>query len=106
MIETAAFSSILGVLFRPGGARQFFGRSDQFLMSRSHLATCGGKAAVSLRDRLGAEPTAEGMLRTIEAELLRRLGSDKVALHPAVNFALDSLRRSPHVAQVQEITRV
>jgi len=76
MIETAAFSSILGVLFRPGGARQFFGRSDQFLMSRSHLATCGGKAAVNLRDRLGAEPTAEGMLRTIEAELLRRLGYD------------------------------
>jgi len=30
VIETAALSSILGVLFRPGGARQFFGPADRF----------------------------------------------------------------------------
>src|ERR1051326_6703036 len=38
VIETAALSSILGVVFRPGGARQFFGPSDRFFNEQIALA--------------------------------------------------------------------
>ena len=105
VIETAALSSILGVLFRPGGARQFFGPSDRFFNEQIALGDVWGAAAVNLRDRLGAESTPEGKMREIEAELLRRLRADAVPIHPAVDFALDALWRASHVAKVQEITR-
>src|SRR5689334_13436119 len=105
VLDTAALSSILGVLFRPGGARQFFGPSDRFFNEQIALGDVWGHASVSLRDRLGAEATPEGKLRAMESELLRRLRSDVPALHPAVDFALEALRRAPHVARVEEITR-
>ena len=105
VIETAGLSSMLGVLFRPGGARHFFGPSDRFFNEQIALADVWGNAAVNVRDRLGAEASPEGKLRAMEAELLRRLRTDSMALHPAVAFALEVLRRTPHVARVQEITR-
>src|ERR1051325_3821663 len=101
VIETAGLSSILGVLFRPGGARHFFGPSDRFFNEQIALADVWGNAADNVRDRLGAEASPEGKLRAMEAELLRRLRCDVAALHPAVDFAL----KAPHVARVQEITR-
>jgi AraC-like DNA-binding protein len=104
VIETAALSSILGVVFRPGGARRFFGApADRFFNQEIGLDDVWHGVA-GLRERLQAEATADGKLRVLEGELAGRM-SAVADPHPAVRYALAEFRRAPHVARVQEITR-
>src|SRR4051794_11284634 len=105
VIETAALRSILGVVFRPGGARAFFGApSDAFANREVPLDCVWGADAARLVDRLRQAPTPSARFDLVEAALLERT-PDVPAPHPAVTHALTAIERSHHTATIEAVSR-
>jgi AraC-like DNA-binding protein len=103
--ETRRVGTVVGVLFRPGGARAFFTGTAERLYNRSvPLQQLWGSDADDLCDRLRdrAEPSARLLL--VEQALDSRL-QDDATLHPAVACGLAEFRRVPHVNSVLEVTK-
>jgi hypothetical protein len=95
ILETASLQSVIGVVFRPGGARPFFGPpADEFSNRVVSLDQVWTSTSGQLRDRLleAIGPTAR--LRILEADLKRRLGQ-VTELHSAVRYALGEFGRNP-----------
>ena len=98
VIETAALRAILGVVFRPGGARAFFaGPSDAFANRQVPLDCVWGADADRLVDRLSESPSPSGRFDLVEAALLARI-PHVASPHPAVTHALAAIERSHHAA--------
>ncbi len=104
VIETAGLQCMIGVLFRPGGARPFFDLpADAFYNLDVPLDLIWGTAARSLRDRLREAGTPYARFRVLEAALLRAFRP--VRLHGAVGYALGEFQRAPHIRSVLGVTR-
>ncbi len=104
VIETAALRAILGVVFRPGGARAFFNApSDEFANREVPLECVWGADAARLVDRLRAAPSPSAKFDLLEAALLARI--PVVAPHPAVTHALAAIERSHHAATIEAVSR-
>ena len=103
-VDTTPIHSVMGVVFRPGGARPFFDApSDEFynqVLTLDHLWGCG---AQGLRDRLLETTSVTRKFRLLESELLRRMQS-VFHLHPAVVYGLSEFQCAPHVGSVREVT--
>jgi AraC-like DNA-binding protein len=105
ILETARLQSVIGVVFRPGGARPFFGPSaDKFSNRVVSLDQVWSSASGQLRDRLleATGPTAR--LLILEADLKRRL-AQVTELHSAVRCALGEFGRNPYAAGILEVAR-
>jgi AraC-like DNA-binding protein len=103
VIETALLRAILGVTFRPGGARAFFDPpSDEFFNRDVPLECVWGSGAAALVSRLQDAPTAAAKFDRLEAALLAR-ASGRAAMHPAVRHAIDAFTRSRHAGSVRDV---
>jgi AraC-like DNA-binding protein len=104
-ISPAAIHSVMGVIFRPGGARAFFDvPADEFSGHVVTLDLVWGCAVHGLRDRLWEAPTVAEKFRLLECELQRRV-QPRVGLHPAVRYGLTEFHRGPHLRGVLEVTK-
>jgi AraC-like DNA-binding protein len=63
-----------------------------------------GAEARRLRERLLDAPAAADKFRVLEKALLERR-ADRLALHPAVRFALERIEQAPHIHSVLAISK-
>lgn len=109
VIETAAIQSVMGVIFRPGGARGFFAvPADDFYNQVVPLDAVWGPQATQLRDRLREVVTVGGKFQVLETALfqaMQRDAGERLALHPSVQYALREFRHVPHIRTVIDVSR-
>jgi AraC-like DNA-binding protein len=105
ILETASIRSVIGVVFRPGGALPFFDQpADEFYGRTVPLDQVWSSASGRLRDRLLEAGNPAARLSILEADLERRLGQP-AELHGAVRYALQEFGRYPHTAGILEVAR-
>jgi hypothetical protein len=105
ILETASIQSVIGVVFRPGGAQSFFGPAAYEFYDRAvQLDQLWNSASGNLHEQLVEAPGPGARLRVLEAELQRRLG-EPTELHSAVRYALGEFGRDPVVSGVLEVAR-
>jgi AraC-like DNA-binding protein len=108
-IDTAAIQSVMGIVFRPGGARGFFDvPAGDFYDRVVPLDLVWGSRVTQLRDRLREAVTPAEKFRALEAALLQvmqRSAEDRLPMHPSVQYALGEFRRVPHIRSVIEVTK-
>jgi len=105
ILETASVQSVIGVVFRPGGARVFFDPpADEFCNRTVPLDQVWSSASGTLRDHLLEATGPAARLGVLEADLQRRLGQVK-ELHSAVRHALGEFGRNPDTAGILEVAR-
>jgi AraC-like DNA-binding protein len=109
VIDTAAIRTVMGAVFRPGGARGFFDVSaDCFYNQVVPLDLVWGSWVTPLRDRLREAVTVREKFRMLEAALLQVIQDvreQRLALHPSVQYALGKFRSAPHIRSVTSVTR-
>jgi AraC-like DNA-binding protein len=109
IVDTATIPPILGIVFRPGGARGLFDApADDFLNRIVALEHVWGSHSSELRNRLLEAGCPERQFCILESGLLsamRRAGEARLELHPAVAYALEALRRAPQVQSVIALAR-
>jgi len=109
VIEPAAIQSVMGVVFRPGGARGFFEvPANDFFNRAVPLDEVWGSQWTQLRDRLQEAATVSSKFRALETALLlamQRMVRARLAVHPSVQYALREFRRVPHVRTVIDVSR-
>ena len=104
VLNTAALRAILGVVFRPGGARTFFeAPSDEFYDRHVPLDCVWGSGAPALVARLQEAPTPAAKFDVLEAALLARM-SRRTPSHPAVRYALSAFERSRHAESIRDVS--
>ena len=108
-IETAAIQSVMGVIFRPGGARGFFEvPANDFYNRVVPVDAVWGSQAGQLRDRLREAATVAGKFQVFETALLQvmqRGAEERLALHPSVQYALREFRHAPDIRTVTDVSR-
>ncbi len=105
ILETARIQSVIGVVFRPGGAQAFFDpAADDFFDRAVPLDELWNSASGNVRDRLLEAPGPAARLLVLETELHRRLGEPR-ELHSAVRYALGEFGRNPLVTGILEVAR-
>jgi len=106
VIEPTAIQMLMGVVFRPGGARGFFDEpAGDFYNQVVPFDLTWGPSVLRLRDRLRDAPVRQ-KFDTLEAALLavvERSGDKRRVLHQAVRYALHEFRRSPHIRTVGDV---
>jgi AraC-like DNA-binding protein len=96
VIQTAKAASLVSVLFKPGGARRFFGVSAEELHNlHMPLACVWGAEAAWLSERVLEAKTTQARFYALQQALLRRL-SIFPPRHRAVEAALHILQQGPH----------
>jgi AraC-like DNA-binding protein len=97
-------ASVMGVHFRPGGARPFLGLPLSEMADR-HVALedIWGSQARALREQLSEAKSSAAALAILERALLSRL-TDRGLYHPAVAFALERFAAASGIARVREVT--
>jgi AraC-like DNA-binding protein len=104
IIDTACDASMIGVHFRPGGAKAFFGFPlDELRNSVVDLDAIWNGNAQSLREHLLEAPNPAAKFRILEEALLarwRRFASR----HRAVVYALECFAREPHGITIGQVT--
>ena len=104
-INPTAIHSVIGVIFRPGGARPFFNvAAHEFHSNVVSLDLVWGCAVHGMRDRLRQAPTVAEKFRLLEGELHSRV-QRRFGLHPAVQYGLTQFHRRPHLGRVLEVAR-
>lgn len=109
LIAPAAITSVVGIVFRPGGARGFFDApASDFHNHFVPLELVWGSRATEVLERLQDAINAEDKFRVLESALLhlmRRAGESRLTLHPSVQHALGEFRRAPHIQRVAGVAR-
>ena len=109
VIDTAALQSVMGVVFRPGGARGFFDvPAGDFFNQVIPLDLVWGPQATPWGDRWREVVTVGERFRVLETALLEAMqhGAEKrLALHPSLQYALREFRRVPHIGSVIGVAR-
>jgi AraC-like DNA-binding protein len=106
-IDPSAIRSVIGVVFRAGGARAFFGAPTDFYNQVVPLDDAWGSDAIRLGERLADAPGAAEKLRLLETALLETMNgaaSRRLALHPSVEHGLRAFRHMPHVQSVIDVS--
>ncbi len=98
VIDTRQQSAIMGVHFKPGGAWRLLGiPAHELSDARLDFHTLIGGDAHRLMDRLLRAKSAWEKLRLVDAALCQRRLR---AIHPAVAWAAEQMRRYPATARV------
>ena len=105
VIDTTALSEVIGVQFTPGGSVPFFAApADEFSNEHISLEDAWGLEAAELRDCLCEAPDPQSKFRILEQTLLARAFRSRLALHPAVEFAIKRFQPSSLVSSVEDLT--
>jgi len=109
VIEPGAIAPVVGVVFRPGGARGFFQTAaSDFYNQIVPLDGAWGRGLPELRERLREEVNETVKLRLLETalrEIVWRSSDGRFALHESVRYALSQFRRVPHIRTVADVSR-
>lgn len=109
VIDTAAIQPVMGVVFRPGGARGFFDvPADDFYNQVVPLDLVWGSRVTQWRDRWREAVTVGEKFHVLETALLQAMqhGAEKrLALHPSLQYALREFRHVPHLRSVIGVAR-
>ena len=106
VIDTAQITSLMGVVFRPGGALGLLGASALEFCDRSvALDLVWGAQAAPLLEQLQDAASAGTRLRILEAAITDRTRRGGKAIHPAVNHALQVFNNTPHIRTVADVSR-
>jgi AraC-like DNA-binding protein len=101
--DTRLVGTVVGVLFRAGGARAFFPGSAEAFYDRSvPLDVLWGDGANETCERLRADSDPSARFATLDQALTCRLQAH-ASLHPAVERGLREFRLVPHVHRVLEV---
>ena len=104
-IDAAAIRTVMGVVFRPGGARSFFDvPAHEFYNQVVTLDLVWGASVAALRDRLMESPTVAERFQVLETALQQRVNT-RLSVHPAVGYALGAFHRAPHIQRVLNVTK-
>jgi AraC-like DNA-binding protein len=104
-VETAPVGTVVGVLFRAGGARAFFRGSAGALYNKGvSLDRLWQSAGTDLCTRMREASSPLDCFQTLERALTHRL-RPHVIVHPAVERGLNEFRQVPHVRQVLEVVK-
>jgi AraC-like DNA-binding protein len=105
IVDTSILQSVIGVVFRPGGARPFFDElAHCFYNETVPLNDVWNSAGSGLRLRLQEASTVRQKFRVVEAALLARL-KKPFHLHPCVKYALEKFMQVQHVRSVIDISK-
>jgi len=103
--DTTSIQTVMGVTFRPGGARAFFDASaEEFQDHAVPLDLVWGSDGKGLCDRLSEAICPSARFQVLEGALLRRL-KPNVVLHPAACQGLDAFRSVPHIRNVLSVVK-
>jgi AraC-like DNA-binding protein len=110
VLDTAQLRCMMGIVFRAGGARALLNVSaGEFYNREVPLDLVMGRtAAADLRDRLREAATPSERFHILEMSLLdavRARAQEKLALHPAVRYALREFQNAPHIRKVLDVTK-
>jgi len=109
VIDPAAIQSVMGIVFRPGGARGFFDvPAGDFYNQVVPLDLVWGSRVSRLRDRLRDAVTVGEKFHVLETALLQvmeRGAEHRLRMHPSVQYALEEFRTAPHIRSVIDVTR-
>lgn len=109
VIDTSSIQSVMGIVFRSGGAGPFFDVPvSDFYNQVVPLDLVWGSTAGRLCERLHEAPTVKGKLCILEAMLLEALGQAKkkrLGLHASVQYALGKFGNTPNIQTVFEVTK-
>jgi AraC-like DNA-binding protein len=104
-IDRVQHPSMVGVLFRPGGAFPFLGvPAGELADAHVELEALWGRPAVELRERLCAAATSLGRFRLMEQALASRL-NDPPDRHGAVPVALDAFEQTGTGVRIRDVAR-
>jgi AraC-like DNA-binding protein len=105
VIDGSTLEAAMGVVFWPGAARAFFDApADAFYNERVPLDLIWGSLAGEFRDRVREASTPAEKFQAMEAALLAR-ANRRLALHPAVRYALGEFARQPHIRSVLDVAK-
>jgi AraC-like DNA-binding protein len=108
-IEPGAIRSVIGVVFRPGGAYSVLEvPANAFYDQLVPLDVPWGHLASTLGECLYEAATVDAKFRIFEAALCRALrgdASERVLLHPSIQYALREFRHGPRIRAVAEVAR-
>ena len=103
--DTAPVSTVVGVLFRPAGARGVFDFSAEELYNKTTpLNLLWGAAADDLCNHLREATCPNARLQILEEGLTSRIKPHAI-LHPAVDYGLRRFRDVPHIARILEVVK-
>ena len=110
IVDPARVSSVMGVVFRPGGARAFLGTpAVEFCDQAIRLDLIWGRrSADQLLERVREARTAEARLCIVEETLVERMQTIKVKhllLDSKLDYALHAFSNAPHIRTVAEVSR-
>ncbi|HEU4387810.1 MAG TPA: helix-turn-helix domain-containing protein [Blastocatellia bacterium] len=104
VIDTHEQESVIGIQFKPGGARPFFGLPASELHNQHvPLEDLWKAKAGDLRCRLLEARTPEAKFRVLEQALLAERQAP-LEPNPAVRFALRELISGPHIRTISDVT--
>jgi AraC-like DNA-binding protein len=104
IISTSELHDMIGVHFRPGGARPFLRMpAGEFADQDVNLDDICPAGARGLRQRLLEQPGAGAKFQVLEAYLLDR-AAGRFDRNPAVSYALAEFDNVPHVRTIAAVT--
>lgn len=108
VVDTAAVSSAMGVVFAARAPTRFFAASAREFSERSvPLSLVWGSRATRLADRLQDEHSPLqrfSILESVLVEILTTCDVRSLALHPAVTQALRAFRHAPYIKTVTDVS--
>ena len=107
-LDAGAIVSVMGVVFRPGGARAFFDSpACDFYNQIVPLDAAWGMHAIRLRDRLCDVGTAAERFKILEGALrdaMEGAARRSLGLHASVGYGLRAFHHAPHVRTVVDVS--
>ena len=105
VIDPRELVSVVGVVFRPGGAFPFLGTSAiELTDAHVDLETLWGNSAKDLRERLCEAESPAERFDLLEAALMAHLFRP-LESHYAVRFALDAFRHADSSLTIRDVAR-
>lgn len=109
VVDAGALPCAMGVVFRSGGAIEFFeGSALDFYGRAVPLASVWGPKTGLLLDRLSEEPLPRKRLAILEAALAKVWGEREGrcrAIHPTVEYALRTFHATPAIRTIADVSR-
>ena len=104
VIDTVGQERVLGIQFQPGGAFPFFREPADAMENTSvTLEDLWRTRVEELRERMLSASSISAIFHILEQDLLAQLARP-LAWHPAVNYALNRIRQTPHGTTITSIT--
>jgi AraC-like DNA-binding protein len=103
VIDTSRQERVIGIQFRPGGARPFLTMpADEVAEGTYSLEDVWPRSAVEVRERLLGAASVEAMFGILERALLTQMDLS-LSLHPAVAYATGRLARPAENLRVSDV---